>query len=98
MTTKERAKLRSIAMTLQPTTHIGKNGVTDEVITQIEEQLQAHELIKINVLKNSADFTAKEIAEGLAESAGAEVVQVLGNKITLYKVSTKDGIKHLLEI
>lgn len=97
MTTKERAKLRSIAMTLQPTTHIGKNGVTDEVVTQIEEQLQAHELIKINVLKNS-DFTAKEIAEGLAESAGAEVVQVLGNKITLYKVSTKDGIKHLLEI
>lgn len=97
MTTKERAKLRSIAMTLQPTTHIGKNGVADEVITQIEEQLQAHELIKINVLKNS-DFTAKEIAEGLAESAGAEVVQVLGNKITLYKVSTKDGIKHLLEI
>ena len=97
MTTKERAKLRSIAMTLQPTTHIGKNGVTDEVITQIEEQLQAHELIKINVLKNS-DFTAKEIAEGLAESAGAEVVQVLGNKITLYKVSTKDGIKHVLEI
>ncbi len=97
MTTKERAKLRSIAMTLQPTTHIGKNGVTDEVITQIEEQLQAHELIKINVLKNS-DFTAKEIAEGLAESAGAEVVQVLGNKITLYKVSTKDGIEHLLEI
>lgn len=97
MTTKERAKLRSIAMTLQPTTHIGKNGVTDEVITQVEEQLQAHELIKINVLKNS-DFTAKEIAEGLAESAGAEVVQVLGNKITLYKVSTKDGIKHLLEI
>ena len=97
MTTKERSKLRSIAMTLQPTTHIGKNGVTDEVITQIEEQLQAHELIKINVLKNS-DFTAKEIAEGLAESAGAEVVQVLGNKITLYKVSTKDGIKHLLEI
>lgn len=84
-------------MTLQPTTHIGKNGVTDEVITQVEEQLQAHELIKINVLKNS-DFTAKEIAEGLAESAGAEVVQVLGNKITLYKVSTKDGIKHLLEI
>ena len=97
MTTKERAKLRSIAMTLQPTTHIGKNGVTDEVITQIEEQLQAHELIKINVLKNS-DFTAKEIAEGLAESAGAEVVQVLGNKITLYKVSTKDGIEHLLGI
>ncbi len=97
MTTKERAKLRSIAMTMQPTTHIGKNGVSEEVLVQIEEQLQAHELIKINVLKN-CDFTAKELAAELAESAGAEVVQVLGNKITMYKVSTKEGVKHLLEI
>lgn len=97
MTTKERAKLRSIAMTIQPTTHIGKNGITDEVINQISKQLQAHELIKINVLKN-CDFSAKEIAGEVAEAAGAEVVQVLGNKITLYKVSTKDGVKHLLEI
>lgn len=97
MTTKERAKLRSIAMTIQPTTHIGKNGITDEVINQISEQLQAHELIKINVLKN-CDFSAKEIAGEVAEAAGAEVVQVLGNKITLYKVSTKYGVKHLLEI
>ncbi len=97
MTTKERAKLRSIAMTMQPTTHIGKNGLTDEVVIQITEQLQAHELIKINVLKN-CDYTAKEIANDIAESAGAEVVQVLGNKITLYKVSTKDGVKHLLEV
>lgn len=82
---------------MQPTTHIGKNGVTEEVIIQLTEQLQAHELVKINVLKNS-DFSAKQIAEAVAESAGAEVVQVLGNKITLYKVSTKDGVKHLLEI
>lgn len=84
-------------MTMQPTTHIGKNGVTEEVVIQLTEQLQAHELVKINVLKNS-DFSAKQIAEAVAESAGAEVVQVLGNKITLYKVSTKDGVKHLLEI
>lgn len=84
-------------MTMQPTTHIGKNGLTDEVVIQITEQLQAHELIKINVLKN-CDYTAKEIANDIAESAGAEVVQVLGNKVTLYKVSTKDGVKHLLEV
>lgn len=97
MTAKERAKLRSIAMTLQPTTHIGKNGVTEEVVIQLTEQLQAHELVKINVLKN-CDYTAKEIAGEVALGAGAEVVQVLGNKITLYKVSTKEGVKHLLEI
>lgn len=97
MTTKERAKLRSIAMTIQPSTHIGKNGVTEEVLIQISEQLQAHELIKINVLKN-ADFGAKEVAQSIADAVVAQVVQVLGNKITLYKVSTKDGIKHLLEV
>lgn len=97
MTTKDRAKLRSVAMTMQPTTHIGKNGVTEEVVVQITEQLQAHELVKINVLKN-CDFSAKELAGEVADAAGAEVVQVLGNKITLYKVSTKDGVKHILEI
>lgn len=97
MTTKERAKLRSIAMTVQPTTHIGKNGLTDEVVAQIVEQLQARELVKINVLKN-CDYDAKEIAEDVASSTGSEVVQVLGNKITLYKVSAKDGVKHLLEV
>lgn len=97
MTTKERAKLRSIAMTMQPTTHIGKNGVTEEVALQLSEQLQAHELVKINVLKNS-DYTAKSLASELADIVGAEVVQVLGNKITLYKVSTKEGVKHLLEV
>lgn len=97
MTTKERAKLRSIAMTVQPTTHIGKNGLTDEVVVQIVEQLQARELVKINVLKN-CDYDAKEIAEDVASSTGSEVVQVLGNKITLYKVSAKDGVKHLLEV
>lgn len=97
MTTKERAKLRSIAMTMQPTTHIGKNGVTEEVEIQVAEQLQAHELVKINVLRNS-DYSAKALAHELAESVGAEVVQVLGNKITLYKVSTKEGVRHLLEV
>ena len=68
-----------------------------KVVVQIVEQLQARELVKINVLKN-CDYGAKEIAEDVASSTGSEVVQVLGNKITLYKVSAKDGVKHLLEV
>ncbi len=95
MTSAERAKLRSLAMTIEPTTHIGKNGVGDTLIKQIDEQLESRELIKISVLKN-ADFSAKEIAEELAVSSKSQVVQVLGSKITLYRVSKKDGIKHLL--
>lgn len=95
MTSAERAKLRSLAMTMEPTTHIGKNGVGDTLIKQIDDQLESRELIKISVLKN-ADFSAKEIAETLAEQSNSQVVQVLGSKITLYRVSKKDGIKHIL--
>ncbi|MDE5616305.1 MAG: ribosome assembly RNA-binding protein YhbY [Clostridia bacterium] len=95
MTSAERAKLRSLAMTIEPTTHIGKNGVSDTLIKQIDEQLESRELIKISVLKN-ADFSAKEIAEELDDSSKSQVVQVLGSKITLYRVSKKDGIKHVL--
>ncbi len=82
MTSAERAKLRSLAMTIEPTTHIGKNGVGDTLIKQIDEQLESRELIKISVLKN-ADLSAKEIAEELAVSSKSQVVQVLGSKITL---------------
>ena len=89
------ASLRSLAMKMQPTTHVGKNGISETLIKQIDEQLESRELIKIAVLQNS-EFSAKEIADELAQSANAEVVQVMGSKITLYRVSKKSGIKHLL--
>ena len=95
MTSSQRATLRSLAMQMQPTTHIGNNGISDMLIKQIDEQLESRELIKVAVLKN-AEFSAKEIAEELAQNSNAEVVQVLGSKITLYRVSKKSGIKHIL--
>ena len=95
MNSKERATLRSIAMNMQPTSHIGKNGITETVIQAIDEQLEAKELIKIVVLKNS-DFAAKDIAQDIAQDTNSEVVQVLGQKITLYRFSNKDNIKHIL--
>ena len=95
MTSSQRATLRSLAMQMQPTTNIGKNGISDMLIKQIDEQLESRELIKVAVLKN-AEFSAKEIAEELAQNSNAEVVQVLGSKITLYRVSKKSGIKHIL--
>ena len=95
MTSSQRAALRSLAMQMQPTTHVGKNGISETLIKQIDEQLESRELIKVAVLQNS-EFSAKEIAEELAQSANAQVVQVMGSKITLYRVSKKSGIKHLL--
>ncbi|MDE6189240.1 MAG: ribosome assembly RNA-binding protein YhbY [Clostridia bacterium] len=84
MTSAERAKLRSAAMNIEPTTHIGKNGITDTLLKQIDEQLTARELIKVAVLRN-AEYAAKEIAEDIAEQSGAQLVQVLGSKITIYR-------------
>jgi RNA-binding protein len=95
LNSKDRAKLRSIAMNLSPVTHIGKNGVDDSVVVEIDQYLEAHELMKIVVLKN-ADFKAKDVAEELASDTNSEVVQVLGQKITLYRLSNKDKIKHIL--
>lgn len=95
MTSNIRAKLRSIAMKLEPSTQVGKNGIGETLIKQVDEQLQSHELIKIAVLKN-ADVDAKDVAEELAEATSSEVVQVIGSKITLYRYSSKQGIKHVL--
>ena len=95
MNTSDRAKLRSIAMNEKAITPGGKNGVTDTVLKQVDEQLTARELVKVSVLRNSDD-DVKTVAAALADALGAEIVQTLGFKITLYRVSTADGVKHLL--
>ncbi len=95
MTSSERAKLRGLAMTIEPVVTIGKNGLTESLIQEIDEQLEAKELIKINVLKN-ADFGAKDVIAEVAESVNAQPVQALGNKITLYRVSKRKDVKHIL--
>ena len=84
MTSKERAKLKGIANQLNTTVQIGKNGVTDEVIAQVREAIAANELIKTRVLE-TAGMTVKETASILADAVGAEVVQVIGTRIVLYK-------------
>lgn len=94
MTSKQRAFLRSLVMTMQPIVNVGKNGVTDSVISEIDNLLDCKELIKISVLKNS-DLSAKDVARCLQEETGATVVQTVGNKITLYRFSKKDDVKHI---
>ena len=94
MTSKQRSKLISLAMNISATVQIGKNGLTDSVIEQINTSLEDHELVKIGVLK-TADVTAKTVIAEVAEAVGAEPVQAIGNKIVLYRRSNKDGIEHI---
>ncbi|MCI6676976.1 MAG: ribosome assembly RNA-binding protein YhbY [Clostridiales bacterium] len=84
MTSKQRAYLKGLAMTMEPIFQIGKSSLTPENTAAIDEALEARELIKITVLKNCLD-DGRSIAEVLAERTHSEVVQVIGKKIVLYR-------------
>lgn len=84
MTTKQRAYLKSLAMTMDPVFQIGKNSMTPELTKAVQEALDARELIKLSVLKNCAD-DPRDLAELMAERTHSQVVQVIGKKIVLYK-------------
>ena len=84
MTSKQRAYLKGLAMTMEPIFQIGKSSLTPENTAAVAEALEARELIKISVLQNCMD-DPREIAEVLAERTHSQVVQVIGKKIVLYK-------------
>jgi len=84
MTSKQRAYLKGLAMTMEPIFRIGKSSMTPTLTQGIKEALDARELIKIGVLQNCAD-DPREMAQMLAERTNAQVVQVIGKKIVLYK-------------
>ena len=84
MTSKQRAYLKGLAMTMDPIFQIGKSSLTPELTAAVAEALEARELIKLNILKNCVD-DVHELAAVLAERTHAQVVQVIGKKIVLYK-------------
>ena len=84
MTSKERAKLRSLAAAENTIIQIGKNGITDQVIASVETALTARELIKGKVLESSM-LTAREACETLAAACSAEPIQAIGTKFVLYR-------------
>lgn len=96
MTSKQRAYLKGLAMTITPIFQVGKASLTPEVTAAINEVFENRELIKISVLKNCID-DPRAIAEVLAERTNSEVVQVIGKKIVLYK-QAKDKDKRKIEL
>ena len=84
MTTKQRACLKGLAMTMEPILQIGKSSLTPELTAAVDEALEARELIKISVLKSCFD-DSRQLAQTLAERTRSEVVQVIGKKIVLYR-------------
>ena len=95
MTSKQRAYLKSLAMTMEPILQLGKGSVTPENTAAIDEALAARELIKISVLQNCLD-DPHQMAEIIAERTHAQVVQVIGKKIVLYREGKKEKKKIVL--
>ncbi|MBL4934033.1 MULTISPECIES: ribosome assembly RNA-binding protein YhbY [Clostridium] len=88
ITSKQRAYLRSLSNNLEVIFQVGKNGIEDTFIKQVEDALEARELIKIKVLENSG-LDAREASDIICERIGCEGVQAIGSKIVLFKQSTK---------
>ncbi|MGG1658798.1 ribosome assembly RNA-binding protein YhbY [Brevibacillus sp. NRS-1366] len=86
LTGKQKRFLRAEAHHLAPIFQVGKGGVNENMINQIKEALEVRELIKVAILQNNND-DKHEVAEDLAAGAGAELVQLIGHTVVLYKES-----------
>lgn len=90
MTSKQRAFLRGISNKIDAIFQIGKNGINDNLIKQIDDALEARELIKITVLETAPD-NANNLSFVISEKTNSSVIQVIGNKITLFRQREKDS-------
>lgn len=89
MTGKERAEKRADANALEPLFQIGKGGVTEAVVSQLEDVFHTHELVKLKVHLESCPLPPRAVAESLAEKSGCDVIQVIGGVIVLYRYNKK---------
>lgn len=84
LTSKQRAQLRGIANHIDTIVHIGKDGITENLVKQASDALLAREIIKCKVLENAL-LTAREACEALCAETKSEPVQVIGTKFVIYR-------------
>ncbi len=89
ITGKQRSYLKSLANKLEPIVHIGKGGITPNILNQVSEALEARELVKVKLLDNSL-LEAKDTANEVCDALKAEYVQSIGNRFVVYKESEKN--------
>ena len=96
LTSKQRAHLRGLANTERAIFQIGKDGLNDEIIKELDIVLEKRELIKITVLETSF-MSSRGACEAICEEIGAEPVQCIGNKVVIYR-RAKDKNNHKIEL
>jgi RNA-binding protein len=89
MTGKQRRTLCALAHSLKPLLQLGKHGLSDQFLEQLNTALLQHELIKLKVLEN-APSTPRECAKILEQQPALEVIQVIGRTVILYRPHPED--------
>lgn len=89
ITTKQRSYLRSLSNKLVPIFQVGKGGIEENFLKQVDDALEARELIKIKTLNNSG-LTAREVSDMICEELGCEGIQAIGSKLVLYRKAKKN--------
>lgn len=83
---KQRKILKKISHSYKPIINIGKGGISENTIKQIDESLTSRELIKIKILNNNLD-DRDFIIDSILENTGADFVRYMGNILTIYRPS-----------
>lgn len=91
---KQKRFLRAQANHLQPIFAVGKEGLTQNWVNQLDGALDRRELIKINILQNS-DVTPKEVQHFIESQTAIQVVQIIGRVLVLFKVSANKDAREL---
>ena len=91
MTTKQRAALRAMCNAMEPVLQIGKDGITDNLVKQCWDALEARELMKVNVQKNAPFGSAREACEALCARVHAEPVQTIGSRFSIYRQARENS-------
>ena len=86
LSSKQRAYLRGLANKENSIFQIGKGGISDEILKELDIVLEKRELIKITVLE-TAFMTTRKACEAICEEIGAEPVQCIGNKVVIYRMA-----------
>lgn len=89
ITTKQRSYLRSLSNKLVPIFQVGKGGIEENFLKQVDDALEARELIKIKTLNNSG-LTSREVSDMLCDELGCEGIQAIGSKLVLYRKAKKN--------
>lgn len=91
LTGKQKSYLRSLANKERATFQVGKEGLSDNLIIGVSDYLEAHELVKVSLLK-SCDYELREIAFDLAAATQSEIIQIIGRTLVLYRQSREKKI------